>query len=101
MDPWGGGPNRNRGGGGGGNPPDLEELLKKTQDRMKTVLPGGGGGGIGFAGVLIVLGIGIVGWLATGIYTVDEGERGVELVLGEVRRHYVSGFQLQSALSDW
>ncbi|MEO0979777.1 MAG: FtsH protease activity modulator HflK [Pseudomonadota bacterium] len=80
--PWGGGPNR--GGGGGGNPPDLEELLKKTQDRMKTVLPGGGGGGIGFAGVLIVIGIGIVGWLATGIYTVDEGERGVELVLGEV-----------------
>jgi len=80
--PWGGGPNR--GGGGGGNPPDLEELLKKTQDRMKTVLPGGGGGGIGFAGVLIVVGIGIVGWLATGIYTVDEGERGVELVLGDV-----------------
>ncbi|WP_306142937.1 FtsH protease activity modulator HflK [Roseibium sp. MMSF_3412] len=80
--PWGGGPNR--GGGGGGNPPDLEELLKKTQDRMKTVLPGGGGGGIGFAGVLIVIGIGIVGWLATGIYTVDEGERGVELVLGDV-----------------
>ncbi|WP_421984078.1 FtsH protease activity modulator HflK [Roseibium sp.] len=80
--PWVGGPNR--GGGGGGNPPDLEELLKKTQDRMKTVLPGGGGGGIGFAGVLIVIGIGIVGWLATGIYTVDEGERGVELVLGDV-----------------
>lgn len=80
--PWGGGPNR--GGGGGGNPPDLEELLKKTQDRVKTVLPGGGGGGIGFAGVLIVIGIGIVGWLATGIYTVDEGERGVELVLGDV-----------------
>ena len=51
---------------------------------MKTVLPGGGGGGIGFAGVLIVVGIGIVGWLATGIYTVDEGERGVELVLGDV-----------------
>ncbi len=80
--PWGGGPNR--GGGGGGNPPDLEELLKKTQDRMKTVLPGGVGGGIGFAGVLIVVGIGIVGWLLTGIYTVDEGERGVELVLGDV-----------------
>jgi membrane protease subunit HflK len=51
---------------------------------MKTVLPGGGGGGLGLAGILIVIGIGVIGWLATGIYTVDEGERGVELVLGKV-----------------
>ncbi|GAA0774036.1 FtsH protease activity modulator HflK [Roseibium denhamense] len=81
--PWGGGgPNRS-GGGGGGNPPDLEELLKRTQDRMKTVLPGGGGG-LGAAGVLIVVGLGLIGWLATGFYIVDERERGVELVLGKV-----------------
>ncbi|WP_298963874.1 FtsH protease activity modulator HflK [uncultured Roseibium sp.] len=78
--PWGGGPNR----GGGGNPPDLEELLKRTQDRMKTVLPGGGGGSLGFLGVLIVAGIVAIVWLATGFYVVDEGEVGVELVLGEV-----------------
>jgi modulator of FtsH protease HflK len=78
--PWGGGPNR----GGGGNPPDLEELLKRTQDRMKTVLPGGGGGGLGFVGILIIIGLAVVGWLLTGLYTVDERERGVELVLGKV-----------------
>jgi len=77
--PWGGGPNR-----GGNNPPDLEELLKRTQDRMKTVLPGGGGGGLGVIGVLIVFGVVVIGWLATGFYVVDEGEAGVELVLGEV-----------------
>jgi len=77
--PWGGGPNR-----GGNNPPDLEELLKRTQDRMKTVLPGGGGGGLGAIGVLIVFGVVVIGWLATGFYVVDEGEAGVELVLGEV-----------------
>ncbi len=77
--PWGGGPSR----GGGGNPPDLEELLKRTQDRVKTVLPGGGGG-LGALGVLIVIGLGIVGWLATGLYRVEEGEVGVELVLGQV-----------------
>ena len=76
--PWGGGPSR-----GGGNPPDLEELLKRTQDRVKTVLPGGGGG-LGALGVLIVIGLGIVGWLATGLYRVEEGEVGVELVLGQV-----------------
>ncbi len=78
--PWGGGPNR----GGGGSPPDLEELLKRTQDRMKTVLPGGGGGGLGFIGFLIVVGVVAIVWLFTGFYVVDEGEVGVELVLGEV-----------------
>jgi len=91
--PWGGGGGNNNGpwGGGGGGPnrggntpPDLEELLKRTQDRMKTVLPGGGGGGLGVIGVLIVAGVVVIGWLATGFYVVDEGEVGVELVLGEV-----------------
>ncbi|WP_422377358.1 FtsH protease activity modulator HflK [Roseibium sp.] len=89
--PWGGGGNNNGPWGGGGgpnrggnNPPDLEELLKRTQDRMKNVLPGGGGGGLGAIGVLIVAGVVVIGWLATGFYVVDEGEVGVELVLGEV-----------------
>ncbi|WP_150525478.1 FtsH protease activity modulator HflK [Roseibium sediminis] len=76
--PWGGGPNR----GGGGNPPDLEELLKRTQDRMKTVLPGGGG--LGTIGVLLIAGVVGLVWLASGFYRVDEGEVGVELVLGKV-----------------
>ncbi|WP_417669863.1 FtsH protease activity modulator HflK [Roseibium sp.] len=81
--PWGGGPSR--GGGGGGNqPPDLEELLKRTQDRMKTVLPGGGGGGLGALGVLLVIGAVAVVWMFTGLYRVEQGEVGVELVLGEV-----------------
>ncbi|CTQ68057.1 FtsH protease activity modulator HflK [Roseibium alexandrii] len=90
--PWGGGPNRG-GGGGGGNPPDLEELLKRTQDRMKNVLPGGGGG-LGILGVLIVIGLGVLGWLATGVYIVDEGrgEVGVELVLGKVTDQTGTGF---------
>jgi len=84
--PWGGGggPNRGGGGGGGGTPPDLEELLKRTQDRMKSVLPGGGGGGLGLLGILLVVGVVAVVWLASGFYRVQEGEVGVELVLGEV-----------------
>jgi len=76
--PWGGGPNR-----GGNNPPDLEELLKRTQDRMRNVLPGGGGS-LGFIGFLIVFGVVAIIWLFTGFYVVDEGEVGVELVLGKV-----------------
>jgi len=85
--PWGGGSNR----GGGGNPPDLEELLKRTQDRMKNVLPGGGGG-LGLIGILIVIGVVLIGWLATGFYIVDEGEVGVELVLGKVEDQTPPGF---------
>ncbi|MCX2721912.1 FtsH protease activity modulator HflK [Roseibium salinum] len=85
--PWGGGPSR----GGGGAPPDLEELLKRTQDRMKSILPGGGGN-LGFVGVLIVIGIGIITWLMTGFYIVNEGEVGVELVLGEVVDQTPPGF---------
>ncbi|MTI45389.1 protease FtsH subunit HflK [Roseibium hamelinense] len=80
--PWGGG-GPGRGGGGGGNPPDLEELLKKTQDRMKTVLPGGGGG-LGVFGVLAIIAVVGVVWMLSGFYRVDEGEVGVELVLGKV-----------------
>ncbi|WP_153768276.1 FtsH protease activity modulator HflK [Labrenzia sp. CE80] len=79
--PWGGGPNR----GGGNQPPDLEELLKRTQDRMKNVLPGGGsGGGLGILGVLLVIAVVGVVWMFTGLYRVDQGEVGVELVLGKV-----------------
>ncbi|NVK35731.1 MAG: FtsH protease activity modulator HflK [Rhodobacteraceae bacterium] len=89
--PWGGGGNSggpwgNNGSnrGGGNQAPDLEELLKRTQDRVKNVLPGGGGGGLGTLGALLVAGGLIVVWLATGLYRVEEGEVGVELVLGEV-----------------
>ncbi|MBO6758547.1 MAG: FtsH protease activity modulator HflK [Roseibium sp.] len=84
--PWGGGPNR----GGGGTPPDLEELLKRTQDRMKTVLPGGGGG-LGALGIALVIGVVAVVWLLSGFYRVDEGEVGVELVLGQVNDQTAPG----------
>lgn len=82
--PWGGGPNRTGGGGGGGNPPDLEELLKRTQDRMKSVFPSGGGGGMGILGIAVVIGAVVVVWALTGFYRVNQGEVGVELVLGKV-----------------
>ncbi|ADZ69808.1 FtsH protease activity modulator HflK [Polymorphum gilvum] len=76
--PWGGGPSR-----GGGTPPDLEELLKRTQDRMKTVLPGGGGN-LGAKGMLLA-GVVVVGvWMLTGLYRVEQGQVGVELVFGQV-----------------
>jgi membrane protease subunit HflK len=72
--PWGGG----GGGGGGQQPPDIEELLRRTQDRAKNMIPGGGGKLL-FLVILLVVG---ALWLWTGVYRVNEGERGLELTFG-------------------
>src|SRR5581483_4190128 len=83
--PWGGGKspwNRGSGPSGGGNrPPDFEQMLKRGQDRMRSLLPGGFGSGRGIA--LIVLAI-VVIWAATGLYVVNPGEIGVNLVFGRI-----------------
>jgi len=79
--PWGSGPTGGSGGGGGGGltPPDLDEMLRKGQEKFKNMMPGGIGAGKGVALILIAL-IGI--WLFSGIYRVQPGERGVELLFG-------------------
>ncbi|ABI55929.1 FtsH protease activity modulator HflK [Alkalilimnicola ehrlichii MLHE-1] len=94
RDPWGGG---NRGGGGGDNqgPPDLDEAINKVRDKVTQLFGGkkgggagnGGGSGQGFKGpgakgIALLGGLVIAGWLASGIYIVDEGQRGVELTFG-------------------
>ncbi|MEM6666967.1 MAG: FtsH protease activity modulator HflK [Pseudomonadota bacterium] len=91
--PWGSGPQPTGGGGGGGGAggpqqPDLEELLRKGQDRLKSVLPGGGAGGggggsIGTRGILLLAGVALVVWLASGFYRVLPDEQGVVLRFGE------------------
>lgn len=87
--PWGGGGNSG-GGGGGGNrgggfgggprPPDLEELLRKGQDRMRNILPGGF---MSRRGVVLVVLVLVIAWLASGLYRVQTNEQGLELVLGK------------------
>ena len=90
--PWGSGPRRPW-----GQPPrqpqspqgpDLDELLRQLRERFF----GGGGGGPGgrsgrrpFQWPLIV-GVLVVGWLLSGVYIVDEGERGVIVRLGDFNR---------------
>ena len=97
--PWGGGGNGGgqgpRGGsssGGGGVPPDLEELIRKGQDRFKSLMPGGVGGVKGL--ILMVLLI-VVVWLLSGLYRVQPGENGIELLFGK----YVN--TTQAGLNFW
>ena len=75
--PWGGngrGPN-----GGGQRPPDIDAAISALFDRLKQMFPGGSPGMRGAALIAIVL---VGGWLATGLYRVQAGSQGVELVFG-------------------
>jgi len=78
--PWGGGGGPFGGGGGRGpQPPDIEEMLRKSQDKVKKFMPSGGG----IKG-LALLGIAIVAiWAFSGVYRVNPGEQGVELLFGK------------------
>lgn len=76
--PWkGGGPG---GGQGGPTPPDLEEILRNSQDRLKKMLPGGSVGGRGIIILIVVLAL---VWLASGFYRVQPDEQGVVLRFGK------------------
>jgi membrane protease subunit HflK len=79
--PWGQAP----GGGGGGGPrrgggtPSLEDILKTGRDRFQGAggVPGGRWALVGGAVVLVAF------WLFNSIYTINEGEVGVELQFGK------------------
>jgi membrane protease subunit HflK len=75
--PWGQGPS---GGNSGRQPPDLEDMVRRLQAR----LGGWFGGGEGFSGkaILFFVLLGVLGWLATGLYTVQPKEVGLNLVFG-------------------
>jgi membrane protease subunit HflK len=69
-------------------PPDLDELLRKLTARFGGLFGGrSGGGDVGkgktpSTGVLIILGVIFIGWLASGFYIVRAGEAGVERRFG-------------------
>ncbi len=77
KDPWGGG-NKNRQG-----PPDIDEILKKITGKLSGIGGGGGAGKAGSAGLLGLLVLGLIIWVASGFYIVNEGERALVLRFGE------------------
>jgi modulator of FtsH protease HflK len=78
KDPWSG---RRRNDG----PPDLDEIFKDLQLRLRRLFgggsaPGSGGNGMGVSLILSTL---LAVWFISGIYIVDEDERGVVLQFGK------------------
>ncbi len=85
KDPWG-----NRGNRGNQGPPDLDEVFKNLQKKFGSLFGGKGrrsgggagaaGGGLGIALVVVVL---LLFWMATGLYKIEEAERGVIFRFGQ------------------
>lgn len=64
-------------------------MMRRWRDRMTGGAGGGAGGGlrsVGPSGFLVLLAFLVVGWLASGIYVVDEGENGVVTRFGAFNR---------------
>ena len=62
----------------GEEPNDLDQIVEKWQKRLSSILSGGSGGGAASsAGGFLLIFIVLIGWAATGLYRVDEAQRGV------------------------
>ncbi|GAA5189841.1 FtsH protease activity modulator HflK [Ferrimonas gelatinilytica] len=73
KDPWG-----NRGGKDQG-PPDLDEVFRKFSSKFG----GGGSGNLNKMGLMLVLVGGLIVWGLSGLYKIEEAERGVVLQFGK------------------
>lgn len=67
---------------GGQVPPDLTELFKRFSGSFKKSGNGSGGGNVSPANYSIIVVAVLVVWLLSGIYIVNEGQRGVVLQFG-------------------
>jgi modulator of FtsH protease HflK len=80
KDPWGGRDPQQ-------TPPDLDEIMRSMQERLGKMFSGGSSGGklpsASPGGWLALLAVPLVVWGLTGIYIVDEGNRGVVTRFGK------------------
>ena len=61
----------------GEEPNDLDKIVQNWQRRLSGILGGGGGKGAGSSGGYILAVLLVVAWALTGLYRVDEAERGI------------------------
>ncbi len=94
-------PGKNKGDG----PPDLEDLWRDVNRRISSMFGNKGGGGFGGGndarpplnirqfggGIVMLVVLVLVMWMASGFYIVDEGQRGVVLRFGSFNRIATSG----------
>ncbi|MGB1702413.1 MAG: protease modulator HflK N-terminal domain-containing protein, partial [Cycloclasticus sp.] len=82
------------------SPPDLDELVRSLQEKFGGLFGGGGSKGSdgkkspsapSGANIGMLIGIAALIWLATGIYIVDEGNRGVILRFGQYHETTLPG----------
>jgi len=108
KNPWGPPP------GGAQQAPDFDAMVEKLKKSVEGIFAGGGGGGGrngGFGGggggrggpggsvfgtlgpkwAVVIAGVALVGWFATGIYPVQPDEQGIVLRFGAYNRSAVSG----------
>ncbi|HKL63168.1 MAG TPA: FtsH protease activity modulator HflK [Woeseiaceae bacterium] len=85
RDPWGG---RDQG------PADLDKIMRDWQRRLRSAFGGKGGGGGpagGNTGIAIIVVLALVAWGLTGLYRVDEAERGLVLRFGDYQTTTMPG----------
>ena len=78
-------------GGGGPRPPELnlDQILGQARSILGRIAQRLGGGGVGLAAVLII-GVIVVIWAGTGIYTISPGEQGALRLFGKAQDPPVS-----------
>ncbi len=96
KDPWGQKKNNQQG------PPDLDKVIKDIKEKLGLSRGGrgrgddssdgaGGGHKPGYA-MFVIIGIVALGfWVASGFYTITQGEQGIELRLGKYKRTTEAG----------
>jgi modulator of FtsH protease HflK len=71
---------------GGDEPNDLDKIVQNWQRKLRALAGGGsrstggtsgGGGGPSGTGAYVLIGLLLIGWALTGLYRVDEAERGI------------------------
>ncbi|ALZ76030.1 FtsH protease activity modulator HflK [Rheinheimera sp. F8] len=98
-DPW------NQGGRNQG-PPDMDEVFRNLSKKLGGIFGGGSGGASSAGGggssaiVTLVLVLALLGWLASGIYTIKESERGVVLRLGQYHGEVNPGINWKPTFID-
>lgn len=87
KDPWGGRNNEQ-------GPPDLDDVVRKLQEKLGGLFGASGrrgGGGSSSAGLGFIALLAAVLWGISGVYIVDEGQRGVVLQFGSYKTTTLPG----------